>query len=384
MKHAFRLSRARAALVALAAVAVLTAAARAQTLSPSPDTAIFQITSATPLPATPTPTPTPTPSPTPVTPVFGLRDSFAGDISGNGRFVVIESSADIATNRSDSRNNADGNQEIFLFDYAQRRIFQITNTKSALKNTAVSPLDATNIDVVIVNLKPSISRDGKFIVFQSNAYIDANTALTPFNFDGQANAAALKTDGNTEIFIYALPAYPEVSDLSAGTEVPEVNLLAAAGMTRVTTTAATSLPRPASGSIITAFFALDNYDPVINDDGSLIAFVSKARTGNIGGGNADGNKEIFVVKNPRVRLARLHAADDDDGCHPGGEHPSRRASSSTRRRRSRPATARSRAASPTSRTPTRAPTRRRPTAATAKSSSPRSTTRRAPSSPRAS
>ena len=29
-----------------------------------------------------------------------------------------------------NRNNADGNREIFLYDYAQRRIFQITNTKN--------------------------------------------------------------------------------------------------------------------------------------------------------------------------------------------------------------------------------------------------------------
>jgi uncharacterized protein (TIGR03437 family) len=295
VKHAFRLSRARAALVALAAVAVLTAAARAQTLSPSPDTAIFQISSTT-IPGTPTPSPTPTPGTTP-TPVPIPRDSFAGDISGSGRFVVIESAGDLATERTADRNNADGNQEIFLFDYAQRRIFQITNTKSALKDTAKSSVDATNIDVLVVNLQPVISRDGKFIVFQSNAYIDANAALSPKNFDGQANAAALKLDGNTEIFVYALPAFPEVADLSLGTEVAPVDL-AAGTMTRVTTTPTTAVPRPATGTNVTAFFALDNYGPVVNDDGSLIAFVSKARSGNIGTGNADGNKEIFVVKNP--------------------------------------------------------------------------------------
>jgi uncharacterized protein (TIGR03437 family) len=310
VNHAFRLSRVRAALVALAAVAVLTAAARAQTLSPSPDTAIFQITSTT-IPGTPTPTPSPTPTPgaTPTpTPLPIPRDSFAGDISGNGRFVVIESAGDIATNRTPDvfdasgnlitrgRNNADGNQEIFLFDYAQRRVYQITDTRSALKDTAKSPVDPTNIDVLIVNLHPVISHDGKFIVFQSNAYADG-TSLTPKQFVGQENLTALKADGNTEIFIYALPAFTEISDLSSGAEVPDVNL-AEGTMTRVTTTPATSLPRAAVGTNVTAFFALDNYDPIVNDDGSLVAFVSKARAGNIGTGNADGNKEIFVVKNP--------------------------------------------------------------------------------------
>ncbi len=299
MKHAFRLSRARAALVALASAAVLTAAAGAQTLSPSPDTAIFQITSTT-IPGTPTPTPSPTPTPgtTPTpTPLPVPRDSFAGGISGNGRFVVIESAGDISTERTADRNNADGNQEIFLFDYAQRRIFQITNTKSALKDTAKSPADATNIDVQIVNLLPVISHDGKFIVFVSNAYVDSSPGLSPKNFDGQANAAALKLDGNTEVFVYALPAFTEVADLSQGTEVAPIDLSTGA-MTRVTSTPASRVPSPATGTNVAAFFARDNDNPVVNDDGSLIAFVSKARAGNIGTGNPDGNKEIFVVKNP--------------------------------------------------------------------------------------
>ena len=316
MKHAFRLSRARAALVALAAAALLTVAARAQTLSPSPDTAIFQVTVTT-IPGTPTPTPSPTPTPgaTPTpTPAPLPRNSFAGDISGNGRFVVIESSGDIATNRTEDirdasgnvivrgRNNADGNQEIFLFDYAQRRVYQITDTRSALKDTAKSPVDPTNIDVQIVNLQPVISHDGRFIVFISNAYVEG-TSLSPKSFDGQANVAALKQvtapattpdNSNTEIFVYALPAFPEVADLSAGTEVPEVDL-SQGTMTRVTTTRATAAPR-AGATNVAAFFARDNDNPAVSDDGSLIAFVSKARVGNIGAGNADGNKEIFTAK----------------------------------------------------------------------------------------
>ena len=61
--------------------------------------------------------------------------SFVGDISANGRFVVVESNGDIATEKS-ARNNADGNREIFLIDYAQRRIFQITNTRNVPKPAA--------------------------------------------------------------------------------------------------------------------------------------------------------------------------------------------------------------------------------------------------------
>src|SRR5687768_17838301 len=78
VKHAFRLSRACAAVVALAAVfCAASGPARAQTLTPTPDIAIFQITSTT-VPAGPTPTPTATPTATPTpgaTPAPVSRDS---------------------------------------------------------------------------------------------------------------------------------------------------------------------------------------------------------------------------------------------------------------------------------------------------------------------
>ena len=300
MKHASRLSRACAAVVAL--VAVFGAAggdsARAQTLSATPDTAIFQITNTT-IPGIPTPTPTATPTTTPTpgaTPVPLPRDSFAGDISGNGRFVVIESTGDIATNRTPARNNADGNHEIFLFDYAQRRIFQITNTTSVLKDAALSPVLATNIDVAVVNLQPTLSRDGKWIVFASNAYSDADGSVSPKNFVGANHVAALKADGNTEIFIYRIPDVAEI-DLSQGTEIPSIDLTTNTPQ-RVTFTPASALPR-AAGTTFPAAFALDNYAPSVNDDGSLVAFVSKAHTGIVGSDNAGdkSNKEIFLYRN---------------------------------------------------------------------------------------
>lgn len=303
VKHAFRLSRPVAAFFAFALfVFSASSGARAQTLSPTPDTLIFQVTSTTippPPPATPTPTPSATPTPTPTGATLA-RNSFAGDMSGNGRFVVIESEGDISTERTPARNNNDGNPEIFLFDYAQRRIFQITNTKSALKDATLSPIDPANVDVQIVNLRPVISNNGRFIVFVSNAYSDANGALSPKGFDGNANAAALKNDGNTEIFIYEIPAVAD-ADLSSGAEIVPVDL-AAGALTRVTFTPATAKPRPGTASI-SPFFALDNNAVALNDDASLIAFVSSAKSG-ITAGNPDGNKEIFICRNPADALTR--------------------------------------------------------------------------------
>jgi uncharacterized protein (TIGR03437 family) len=298
VKHAFRLPRPAAAAFALAILfAASAASARAQTLSPTPDTAIFQITNSTipsPPPATPTPTPSPTPSPTATpfpTPAPLSRDSFVGDVSGDGRFVVMESTGDISTERTAARNNADGNSEIFLFDYVQRRIFQITNTKNVLKDTTLSPIADNNIDVQVVNLRPVISHDGKFIVFVSNAYSDANPALSPLNFDGQANAAALHADGNTELFIYRIPDVP-AADLSSGAEVTPVDL-STGTITRVTFTPASQTPIPGASNV-QPFFALDNNAPAVNDDASFIAFVSQSKTGIPGESNSDGNQEIFI------------------------------------------------------------------------------------------
>src|SRR5579885_2631533 len=298
VKHAFRLPRPAAAAFALAVLFAASAAgARAQTLSPTPDTAIFQLTNSTipaPPPATPTPTPSPTPSPTATpfpTPAPLSRDSFVGDVSGDGRFVVMESTGDISTERTATRNNADGNPEIFLFDYVQRRIFQITNTKNSLKDTTLSPIADNNIDVQVVNLRPVISHDGKFIVFVSNAYSDADPTLSPLNFDGQANAAALHGDGNTELFIYRIPDVP-AADLPSGAEVAPVNL-SAGTMTRVTFTPASAVPR-AGGTSLQPFFALDNNAPAVTDDASFIAFVSQSASGLPGESNADGNQEIFI------------------------------------------------------------------------------------------
>ncbi|MDT5295670.1 MAG: hypothetical protein QOJ76_2550 [Acidobacteriota bacterium] len=290
MKHAFRPSRLCAALFALAVAVGVTSSARAQTLSPTPDTLIFQVTNTTVPAPSPTPAATPTPTPT-ATPAPVARNSFADDVTGNGRFVVIESAGDISTERTPSRNNADGNQEIFLFDYAQRRIFQITNTTNVLKDTAVSSITPSNFDVQVVNLRPMISHDGHFIVFVSNAYSDANPALSPKNFDGAANAAALHADGNTEVFLYRIPDVPDV-DLSQGTEIAPVDL-AAGTMTRITFTPASSVPRPATAGTA-SFFALDNFAPTLNDDGSFIAFGTQTRSGLPGVANTDGNKEIVI------------------------------------------------------------------------------------------
>lgn len=296
MKQALRSSRPlfkSLAVLAMFSCAALSSA-HAQTASATPDTVVVQITNTIPLPQPATPAASPSPAPTPVS-LF--RNSFAHDANGNGRFVVIESTGDVSTERTATRNNLDGNPEIFLFDYAQRRIFQITNTKSALADATKPPIDpatgsSANTEVAVRSLRPMLSRDGRYIVFSSNAYSDANLSLTPKDFDGTANAAALKADGNMEVFIYRIPGVADF-DLSSGAEAPFTDL-AAGTMTRVTFTPASRLPVPGTASS-PPYVADDNREAFPNDDASFIAFVSTRNIGNVGGlSNTDGSTEVFI------------------------------------------------------------------------------------------
>lgn len=166
-------------------------------------------------------------------------ESFAGGMSGNGRFIVFESRGDLAT---ENPRNSDNNTEIFLFDYAQRRIFQITDTKSVLFDTTLLPF-FNNIRVEITNTRPVISNDGKWIAFSSNAttsipgqtpngtnpgLFDGNTFTSPIPTPSASPTATatgsptgsptatptpganlLTSDANLEMWLYELPPYKE-------------------------------------------------------------------------------------------------------------------------------------------------------------------------------
>ena len=167
--------------------------------------------------------------------------SFAGDITANGRFVVFESNGNLDTQNP---RNADGNREIFLADYAQRRIFQLTDTKNVQKPAATpsptptptatptpspgatptpspepTPADLSLVKIEISNNHPMISFEptlvaGKrvyTIVFSSNA-------PNPASFDG-TDSQALVDDGNQEIWVYQLPEIDDTYDLSSGDEI---------------------------------------------------------------------------------------------------------------------------------------------------------------------
>lgn len=235
-------------------------------------------------------------------------ESFAGGISGDGRLVVFESTGNLAT---ENPRNADGNREIFIFDYAQRRIFQITDTTS-LRVTATNPFVQANILVSIVNARPVISNDGRWIAFGSNATVafpGNGTTLPPivstsnpgsFNADsfttGTPVINSLTNDGNTEMWLYEVPALAP-ADLSAGSEIAVTNL-SGGTFTRVTNTLPSRLPSP--GTVTNPpVIGDDNRDASISDDGNVIAFVSNRDLAPPGNASPNANDEIFTfVRNP--------------------------------------------------------------------------------------
>jgi uncharacterized protein (TIGR03437 family) len=269
------------------------------------------------------------------------RSSFAGDLSANGRFLVIESNGDIATEKvptfnsdgttnANARNNEDGNTEIFLYDYAQRRTFQITNTKSVLNppsspsptpspspspSPSVSPsptpfpsptpVDPINVAIDISNNRPMISLEPTLVAGQRTYTIvfSSNAPVSPAFFDGTdpnaPGAGTLATDGNQEIWTYkfTVPDIPQ-SALSSGASVGPIDL-STGTFRRITDTPASASPVPGSTTSIPRV-ADDNREASISDDGNVIAFISN-RNPVPGVGNLDadaappgGNPEVFT------------------------------------------------------------------------------------------
>ena len=256
-------------------------------------------------------------------------ESYAGGISGDGRFVVFESNGDVAT---ENPRNSDHNVEIFVFDYAQRRIFQITDTKNVLYDVNGENV-FSNVRISIVNTRPIISHDGKWIAFSSNATIaypgDSTnppviSTTNPGSFDGNAFTSPTPTptaspspspspapnpltrDANLEMWIYQMPVFMPTPDMTTGIEMPYQEL-AGGTFTPVTNTVPSQLPRGGTQST-GAFVADDNHDASISDDGSTIAFMSTRdlvpAVGNSFPLNED-NDEVFTYHRPTSTLNQI-------------------------------------------------------------------------------
>ncbi|MBA2525767.1 MAG: PD40 domain-containing protein [Pyrinomonadaceae bacterium] len=260
----------------------------------------------------------------------GFRTT-ANDITANGRLVVFESNGNLATDRSEARNNSDGNREIFIADYAQRRIFQITNTKNVPKPSASptptpspapsptptpspTPADPTQIQIEISNNRPMISLEPALSASNQRVYtiVFSSNAPDPSNFSGVDTGGALAADGNQEIWVYQVPAIADV-DLTSGANLPMVTLSGGV-FTRITDTPATLLPTPGATGVAPQV-ADDNRDATISDDGNRIVFVS---TGNLvpSVGNADRNPELFFFNRQTSAFAQATITQSTGGVRP--------------------------------------------------------------------
>lgn len=287
-------SRSQCAIAALTLVFGAFSYAQAQVISPTPDPVVAQLTSS--------------PAGGSLNPFY----SFAGDISANGRFVVFESNGNLDTQNP---RNADGNREIFVADYAQRRIFQLTNTHNVQKPPASptptptptpspgatptptpepTPSDPTLIKIEISNNHPMISIEPALLAGKRTyTIVFGSNAPNPGNFDG-TDSAALVADANQEIWIYQLPAVDDTFDLSSGDEIP---FTPASDLTLGTFRQITDTPasRPIIINRNPADALDDNRDPTISDDGTTLAFIS-TRNLVTAVGNADLNPELFFCR----------------------------------------------------------------------------------------
>lgn len=200
---------------------------------------------------------------TPASPVRGVSD--------DGKRVVFESAADI------TGGNPDLNLEVFVYEVDKRTFIQVTNTQHIYDPAdADKPFNQRKILISVSNNNASISGDGTKIVFSSNS----GTLIS--------GEAGKNDDGNQEIFLASLPLNSTTPSFQ-----------------RITTTAASTT---ASGP--TEVF--DNYDPTINFNGTLIAFVTN-RKDVPGVTNPDAIAQIVLYNTSTRQFTQVTNKNEADG-----------------------------------------------------------------------
>lgn len=197
--------------------------------------------------------------------------------SNDGKRIVFDSINDY------NGRNVDSNRDIWVYDVDTRSIIQITDTADLKEDTT----DVNKVTTTINNETPAISGDGTKIVFVSNA-----------DLGGTKNE-----DRNYEIYLAELPR---------NSTTPTIRRITDTGKNTDT-------------EFVKGIFS--NYTPTINDDGSVMAFVSTRQNFKaIEGGaqaftalkegptndNPDGNGEIFIYNTNSKRFSQATATRDVD------------------------------------------------------------------------
>ena len=198
-----------------------------------------------------------------------IEGSLDPSISGDGTRIGFRSSADL------NGNNADVNEEIFLYDTTTNIFTQVTQTTPGpgLGNRLPSfSADGTRIAFVSNHNLTGSNADGNGEIFLYNTITNTITQITNTMTPGEHNEFPSMNGDGTRI------AFQANSNLTGGNADGSLEIF----LYDTTTSTFTQVSNDTVGAI----------GPSISDDGTRIAFSSN---GFANLGNADGNSEIFLA-----------------------------------------------------------------------------------------
>jgi Tol biopolymer transport system component len=191
-------------------------------------------------------------------------DSHVPSINGDGTRIAFTSDANI------NGGNPEGNQEVFLYNSNTGTFLQITSEPFGDSNSSSISMAGSIIGFVSTSDINGGNPEGNREVYFYNANTNTITQITN-ETSGLSEPSEVSGDGSTITFI---------SDANIGGGNPEGNF-------------ELYIYNVNNGAIdqITSFTSGNTFAPTINEDGTLIAFMSSA---NINGQNPGGNFGIYL------------------------------------------------------------------------------------------
>ena len=265
-------------------------------------------------------------------PVFGGPNEFPS-INADGTRIAFVSDRDLAPG---SPGNADGNREIFLFTTTTSSFTQITNTTGATLNGVSNSFPSINADGTRIafvsnrDLTPGNpgNADGNNEIFLFDTTTSTFTQITNTTGDFAFNSGpSINATGTRIAFVSAADLTPGnpgnpgpqqifLFDSTTGTFTQITNTGGAINFAPAINADGTRIAFANSSFFTTNIFLFDTTtgsltpitnstgggtnEPSINADGARIAFVSNSDLTPGNPGNADGNQEMFLASSNRI------------------------------------------------------------------------------------
>lgn len=230
---------------------------------------------------------------TQITRSAGFFGSFFPAISASGTRIAFVADVDLTPRRP---GNADRSREIFLFDTTAGDLMQITDTANGFGYNDNPSMNADGTRIAFVSTHDLVpgspgNADGNQEIFVFDTATRSFTQITDSIGFGGIWGPVMNADGSRIAFVSNLdltPGSPGNADANA-----EIFLFDAATGQLAQITDSTG--RFGSGSS----------DPSISADGTRIAFTSDRDLAPGNPGNADGNKEVFLFDTGTGALIQL-------------------------------------------------------------------------------